>query len=1038
MKRRIILVMVLMVAGSFYVFSQKKQPATTLYTPFDTALFGGLEWRNIGPFRGGRSASVTGVRGQRSLYYFGSTGGGVWRTKDGGQTWANISDKYFGGSIGAVEVAPSDPNVIYVGGGEVTVRGNVSAGNGIWRSTDAGDTWQFLGLKNSRHIPRIRIHPQNPDIVYAAVLGDLFKDSKERGIYKSTDGGKTWKQTLFVNERAGAVDLIMDPNNSRILYASTWRIHRNPYELSSGGEGSKLWQSKDGGETWHDITSAKGLPTGTWGISGITVSPVNSNRLWAIIENAEGGVFRSDDGGKSWTRTNSDRSLRQRAWYYTRIYADPKSEDGVYVVNVSYHHSKDGGKTFSSHDTNHGDHHDLWIDPDDPLRMIMGDDGGAQVSYDGGVNWSTYHNQPTAQFYRVTTDDHFPYRIYGAQQDNSTVRISHRTGGGSISEDDWEPTAGCECGHIAVDPLNNDIVYGGCYGGIIHRYDHSTKLSHSVDVWPDFPIGHGAGDSKYRFQWNFPIFFSPHDPKKLYTASNHLHVTTDEGQHWKTISPDLTRNDTSKLQPSGGPITKDNTTVEFYCTIFAAAESPRVKDLLWTGSDDGLIHVSRDGGAAWKNVTPSMLPEWIMINSLEPDPHNDGGCYVAATMYKWGDNRPYLLKTKDYGATWQMINEGIDVEHFTRVIRADPNDPGTLYAGTEGGMYVSFDDGEHWQSLQLNLPIVPITDLAVKNDNLIAATQGRSFWILDDLHMLRHIQTKVPTAFTSYPPANTYRMTGGSGKSLHNGTNLAGGLKAFYFLPDTLSKNDTLQITVLSTKGDSLIHYSTAEKEPPYQLSRRKGMNMFSWNLRSKPATKFEGMVLWGGDGSGAKAIPGDYILEYNLNGKITRHPFKVLKDPRSKTTDADYQAYAELATEIRNKISEAHETIINIRDIRDQLVNYKKRIPNDSVVIKEINKVDSTITVVEEALYQTKNRSNQDPLNFPIRLTDKLSYVGSILRDGEYPPPAQAYAVRDELAAQIDEQLATFKRVKKEMIPALNQLIRDRNIDAIIVKEKT
>lgn len=576
----------------------KKGNTTQQYAPVDTSLFGGLEWRNIGPFRGGRCASVTGVKGKPNLYYFGSTGGGVWRTLDGGQSWKNISDGFFGGSIGAVEVATSDQNVIYAGGGETTVRGNVSYGYGMYRTTDAGETWEHLGLDSAYHIPRIRVHPDNPDIVYAAVLGDLFKDSAVRGIYKSADGGKTWRKTLYVNERAGAVDLIIDPNNTRILYASTWRVQRKPYELSSGGDGSALWKSKDGGETWQNISTNKGLPKGVWGISGITVSPVNSNRLWAIIENEDGGVYRSDDAGKSWEKINSDRDLRQRAWYYTRIYADPKSEDIVYVVNVAYHKSKDGGRTFTAHYTNHGDHHDLWIDPENPDRMIIGDDGGAQVSFDGGDHWSTYHNQPTAQFYRVTTDNHFPYRIYGAQQDNSTVRIAHRTGGGSIGEEDWEPTAGCECGHIAIDPLNNEIVYGGCYLGVINRYDHDIQLDRGIDVWPDITLGHGAEGTRYRFQWNFPIFFSPHDPKKLYTASNHLHVTTNEGQSWEVISPDLTRNDTSKLHSSGGPITKDNTSVEYYCTIFAAAESPRVKDLLWTGSDDGLLHVSRDGGSS--------------------------------------------------------------------------------------------------------------------------------------------------------------------------------------------------------------------------------------------------------------------------------------------------------------------------------------------------------------------------------------------------------------------------------------------------------
>ncbi|MGB3080364.1 MAG: glycosyl hydrolase, partial [Saprospiraceae bacterium] len=772
------------------------------------------------------------------------------------------------------------------------------------------------------------------------------------------------------------------------------------------------------------------------GISGITVSPVNSNRLWAIIENEDGGVFRSDDSGKTWTKTNSDRNLRQRAWYYSRIYADPSSEGVVYVVNVSYHKSSDGGNSFSSYGASHGDHHDLWIDPDNPQRMIIGDDGGAQVSYDGGENWSTYHNQPTAQIYRVTTDNHFPYRIYGAQQDNSTVRISSRTGGGTIGEDDWESTAGCESGWIAVDPLNDDVVYGGCYDGVIDRLDHKTGFSRNVDVWPDLPMGHGAEGSKYRFQWNFPIYFSPHDPKKLYAASNYLHVTTDEGQSWKTISPDLTRNDTAKLKPSGGPITKDNTSVEYYCTIFTIAESPRVKDLLWVGSDDGLIHVTKDGGKSWQDVTPAFLPKWIMINSIEPDPHLDGGCYVAATMYKSGDYKPYLLRTKDYGQTWQLITTGIDSNHFTRVIRSDPNSKGILYAGTEAGIYISFDDGDHWQTLQLNLPIVPVTDLTIKNNNLIAATQGRSFWILDDLNQLRQLKPTTPKELTVYQPEDFYRMTGYSGKSTVEGTNYAGGLNTYYFLPDSLKKDDTLAITVFTSAGDTIVSYSSAPKEKNEKLTPKKGMNKFNWNLQYKPAVGFEGMILWGGGLSGPRAVPGSYAVEFNYNHKLIRKSFTILQDPRSKATTQHYTLYHEFVMEVSKKMTEANKTIINIRDIRQQLKNYMERVPKEDELKKEIGKIDSVMTKIEEALYQTKNKSGQDPLNYPVRLTDKLAYLKSIMGSGEYPPTEQAYDVRKELEAEIDVQLALFEKVKNEMIPVFNQMIRDKHIDAIILKK--
>ncbi len=596
-----------------------------------------LTYRLLGPFRGGRSAAVTGVPNKPNLFYFGATGGGVWKTEDGGRKWENISDGFFGGSIGAIAVSTDDPNVMYVGGGESTVRGNVSSGYGVWKTENAGQSWEHIGLKKSRHIPRIVIHPRDHNTVFAAVLGNIYKPTADRGIYKSTDGGKTWEKKLFVNENAGAVDLIIDATNPRILYASTWNLRRTPYSLSSGGDGSALWKSVDSGETWKEISKNEGFAKGILGNIGVTVSPVNNNIVWAIVENKDkGGVYKSTNGGETWKLINSERKLRQRAWYYSRIYADPQDAEVVYVLNVRYHKSTDGGKTYSTFNAPHGDHHDLWIAPENPKRMVMGDDGGAQTTYDGGETWSTYHNQPTAQFYRVTTDDSFPYRIYAAQQDNSTIRISHRNEGWNIDEDDWEETAGGESAHITIDPENNDIVYGGSYDGFLTRYNHKTKTIRSVSVWPDNPMGHGAEDMKYRFQWNFPMFFSKHNTKKLYTFSNHVHVSTNEGESWNVLSPDLTRNDSTKLKSSGGPITQDNTSVEYYCTIFAAAESPLKEGLLWTGSDDGLIHVSRNDGETWENVTPKDMPEWMMINSIEPSIYNEGTCYVAGTKYKTG------------------------------------------------------------------------------------------------------------------------------------------------------------------------------------------------------------------------------------------------------------------------------------------------------------------------------------------------------------------------------------------------------------------
>src|SRR5688572_9691309 len=625
---------------------------TSLAANFDPAQYGAMQWREVGPFRGGRSAAVEGIASQPNTYYFGSVGGGLWKTVDGGETWKAVSDGFFGGSIGAVAVAESDPNVVYVGGGEKTVRGNVSHGDGVWKSTDAGKTWKHVGLADSRHIPRLRIHPRDPELVYAAVLGHLFGPNEERGVYRSRDGGATWERVLFVSPDAGCVDLALDPTNPRILYACLWNVRRRPWALESGGPGSGIWKSTDGGDTWSELTTKPGLPGGTWGISGICVSPSDPENLYAIVENEKGGVYRSRDGGETWQRTNEKRELRQRAWYYSRIFADPANAEGVYVVNVDFHRSVDGGATFSTIDTPHGDNHDLWIAPDDPERMIEANDGGANVSRDGGATWTTQSNQPTAQMYRVSTDGDFPYRLLGGQQDNSAVRIRSRSlEEGSIGPRDWEPTAGGESGHVVAQPGEPDVVFGGSYGGDLERLDHRTGDSRSVDVWPDDPMGGGAGAARHRFQWNFPLFFSPHAPHPLYAAAEVLFESRDGGASWKAISPDLTRNDADKLGPSGGPITKDNTGVEYHATIFAAAESPLEQGVIWCGSDDGLVHVTRDGGASWTAVTPPELPEWSQVNSLEPHPFEAAGCYLAATRYKLDDLEPYLFKTEDWGRT---------------------------------------------------------------------------------------------------------------------------------------------------------------------------------------------------------------------------------------------------------------------------------------------------------------------------------------------------------------------------------------------------
>ena len=1022
--------------------SQRRKKVTPTKTAFAQELYSSMEYRSIGPHRGGRSAAVTGVPGEPNLFYMGSTGGGVWKTLDGGRTWDNISDGYFGGSIGAVEVAQSDPNVIYVGGGEKTLRGNVSSGYGIWKTENGGKTWTSAGLKNSRHVPRIKIHPTNSNIVYAAVLGNIYKPTQDRGIYKSTDGGKSWSKKLFVNDQSGFVDLTLDPNNPRILYASSWRAKRTPYSLSSGGDGSGLWKSTDSGETWNEISKNEGFPKDTLGIIGVTVSPKNSERVWAIVENkAKGGLYRSDDGGKKWIRINEERKLRQRAWYYTRIYADTEDEDVVYVLNVRYHKSTDGGKTFKTFNAPHGDHHDLWIAPENSQRMIIGDDGGAQITYDGGETWSTYYNQPTAQYYRVTTDNSHPYRIYVAQQDNSTLRVKHRSDGSSIGEDDWEITAGGESAHIAVDPLDNDIVYGGSYGGFLTRVNHKTGTVRGINVWPDNPMGYGAEGMKYRFQWNFPIMFSKHDPKKLYTFSQNVHMSTNEGQSWELMSDDLTRNDPTKLVSSGGPITQDNTGVEYYCTIFAANESPLKEGLLWVGSDDGLIHVTKDGGANWENVTPSGMPEWNMINSIEPSAFDEGTCYVAATRYKLGDFRPYLYKTTDYGKTWTKITNGINNEHFTRVVREDPKRKGLLYAGTETGMYISFDNGSNWSPFQMNLPIVPITDLAIKDNNLIVATQGRSLWVLDDLTVIHQLDdAKKNMASILYQPKDSYRTSGRTARtpSKTEGANHPNGVISHFYLKN-VSEKDSVALTYMNMAGDTLSSFSTSSKEKGKKLKVKNGGNTHVWDTKGEGAETLKGMIFWAAGFDGPKAVPGDYKVSLNVNGTVQTQQFKIIPDPRSEASVADMQKQYDFLTDVNATVNRAHESIKKIRGVNSQLDAFTKQYKGNAQtkeLVEKAKKMKESFGEIEKALYQTQNRSGQDPLNFPIRLTNKLAHLNRISGMGDFPPTDQAVAVKNELSGKIETQLKAFDAMVDKELQDFNKAFNDLKLNYLFVED--
>lgn len=1011
-------------------------------------LLEGLQWREIGPYRGGRSAAVAGIPQDRETYYFGATGGGVWKTSNAGGHWENVSDGWFGGSIGAVAVSAWDPAVVYVGGGEKTIRGNVSHGDGMWKSVDAGKSWAFIGLADSRHISRIRIHPRDPDTVYVAVMGHLFGPNEQRGVYRTRDGGETWERVLFVNDQAGAVDLVMDPSNPRILYATTWRVIRTPFSLESGGEGSAIWKSMDSGDSWTRLSEHEGLPAPPLGIAGITVSPSNPDNLYAIVEAAEGGVFRSRDAGETWERVNQERKLRQRAWYYTRINADPLNEEVVYVSNVRFHRSADGGRTFEAIPTPHADNHDLWIDPADPDRMVQANDGGANVSFDGGTTWSTQANQPTAQMYRVSTDNAFPFRLLGGQQDNSTVRIRSRSArGGVIGTRDWESTAGGESGHVVAHPDNPQIVYGGSYGGFLVRMDHDTGERRIINVWPDNPMGWGAADLKYRFNWNFPIFFSPHDAGTLYVAGNVLFRSRDEGQSWTPVSPDLTRNIKEKQQSSGGPITKDNTSVEYYGTLFAVAESPLQQGVIWAGSDDGLLHLTRDGGESWTDVTPRGLPEEVQINGIDPHPTNPGGLYLAATAYKSADFQPWLFRTTDYGRSWERIDDGIERDHFTRAVRADPERQGLLYAGTERGVYVSWSDGEDWSPLQLDLPVVPVTDLAVKEGALVAATQGRGYWILDHLAVVRQAATLDGDNAHLYAPAPAWRVHNDPAEEPgHAGTHPPVGVVFHYQLPEAPAEDQDFALEIHDADGALVRRFTRkpAEADEAHdgfgdddrQLPAEAGLNEFVWNLRYPSVERFEGLVLWNRSLDGPRALPGRYDATLTLGDRTFEVPVTVLADPRSPTSARELADQFAFVWSANRKLTETHRAIRKLREVRGQIDAVTERVGDDErfgVLVEAGGAMKADLERIETTLYQTKLESPQDPLNFPIRLNDKLAGVMGLAAFGDHAPTASAVAVRDELVTAIDAALGELAGILDGDLQAYNDLARETGLPAVL-----
>jgi photosystem II stability/assembly factor-like uncharacterized protein len=1068
--------------------TQAQTPVSTSAAIYDTAALAALKWREIGPFRGGRSVAVAGSSKRPYEYYFGTTGGGVFKTTDGGMTWSAITDKYFGGTIGAVEVSESNPDIVYVGTGEADIRGNVSHGDGVFKSTDAGKTWAYVGLADTRQIGRIRVDPKNPDIVYVAAIGHVWGPNAERGVYKSENGGKSWRKVLFVSDSTGAVDLSMDPADPKVLYAATWHVYRTPWKLVSGGTGSGLYKSTDAGETWTNISRNPGLPTGILGNIGVSVSPVNSKRVWALIEADSGGVFRSDDAGATWTKTNSERTLRQRAWYYTRIYADTKDENTVYALNTGMYRSTNSGKTFRGIQVPHGDNHDLWISPNDPNRMIEGNDGGANVSFNAGKTW-TEEDQATAQFYHVVTTNHFPYRVCGAQQDNSTLCGPSRANGG-IDNSMWYDVGGGESGYIAVRPDDPEIIYAGSYGGLLTRHDQRTGFERDINPWPDNPMGHDAVDAKYRFQWTFPIVLSPHDPNTLYMGSSVIFRTKNEGQSWEAISPDLTRNDPRTLGPSGGPITKDQTSVEYYGTVFTIAESPVTAGVIWAGSDDGLVHVTRNNGKTWQNVTPKGIPEWSRISLIEASHFSPGTAYVASNHYQMDDMKPYIYRTSDYGATWQLIVDGIPATEFVRAVREDPIRRGLLYAATERGVWVSFDDGGHWQSLRKNLPIVPVHDLAIKEGDLIAATHGRSFWILDDLSALRQMNPQITSSASHlFKPRDVYRAgffgggDAGTAGDHPTGQNPPNGAVVYYWLK---KPGQTVTMDFLDSKGAVIRSYTSAQdpivardsvradsirtaradslrkagvaadsitklqargeetpaftdgprrQPPPQRVANKAGLNTFVWNMRYPDASTFENLIMWAGGTNGPAAVPGTYTVRMRVNGTTESQTFKLMKDPRSKATQADLEDQFAFLIQVRNETSKANDAVKVIRNFRSQIADREKKLPADKRAAFEssANAMMTPLSAAEQEIYQVKNRSGQDPLNYPIKLNNKIAALAGVASGTDARPTNQTREVFRILSGQLDTQLSRVHSAINASLPGLNAQLKSAGLAELV-----
>ncbi|HDZ07055.1 hypothetical protein LCGC14_0473670 [marine sediment metagenome] len=1009
-------------------FAQKKSTKNKVdNATLDKAFYENLEWRNIGPVRGGRSLGSAGSPSRPNEYYFGATGGGLWKTTDGGNEWEAVTDgQITSSSVGAVAVAETNPDIVYIGMGEVQLRGSITQGDGVYKSTDAGKTWSHLGLKETQAISRIRIHPTNPDIVYVAALGHPYGDNEERGVFKSTDGGKNWKKTLYVSDKAGAVDLIIDRNNPQVLYASTWQVQRKAWKMWGGGPDCKLWKSTDGGETWTDLSKNPGMPEGPLGKIGVTVSPADSNRVWAVVEANEGGVFRSDDAGKTWERTNDERKLRQRAFYYSRIYADPIDKETVYGLNVDFWKSTDGGKTFDTKiKVPHGDNHDLWIDPNNPDRMISSNDGGGVVSINGGKSW-TEEDYTTTQLYHVMTTNDVPYHVAGAQQDNSTIAVPSDGWGHMQARgqgDGWAyAVGGGESGWITQHPKNLDIFYAGSQGALLTRYDRSNGQSRDIQVYPRFFSGEPASALPERWQWTFPIMFAPQDSNVMYTCSQHIWKTTDDGQSWEKISPDLTYADPTTLGKTGGIITMDMNGPEIYATVFALAPSNHDINTIWAGSDDGKIHITRDGGKNWADITPKELPKFSRVSIIDESLHNPGTLYVAANRYQVDDRQPYVFKTHDYGKTWTKIITGIKDGHFARAVREDPVREGLLFLATEHGVYFSMNDGELWQSLQLKLPDTPVRDLVIKDNDVVLGTHGRGFWILDDIQPLRQFTREMEKQdAVLFKPTNALR--GLTDASIQ------------YYLKE---QKDTITFEIYDAK-DELIDTFTGSK-PKYEIdpnlpywlkggsskpTTAKGINNFTWDMRYPGATTFEGMIIWSArPARGPKAPLGTYKVKMKVGDYEKVYAFNIEMDPNLKgITKEDLDEQFSLSNKIMAKTSTANEAVIKIREIKKNLTDSKDNIDSNDFK-NSVTPFLSESSEVEEALYQVKNQSGQDPLNFPIKLNNRLASLRRSVESGEAKPTNGAYKVFDELTAELDVELNKLNNILEKYKSKLNPIL--------------